>query len=158
MFESSSTFKVVENPVHQEKKDEEIVINEFFFINFLNILEGYKTKNKNLHWAAPKNNIHERLDEFFEILGDYQDSLAEQYMGILGKMLPNVIEGVIPQALNANEFISELLNDTMNFYKVLNNADIMYAGIKSECETFIAKINQYKYLFSLCDVQLPNNY
>lgn len=35
-----------------------------FFINFLNQLEGWKTKCKNLHWAAPKKNIHVYLDEF----------------------------------------------------------------------------------------------
>ena len=29
-----------------------------FFIEFLNKLEGWKTKCKNLHWAAPKKNIH----------------------------------------------------------------------------------------------------
>ena len=33
-----------------------------FFINFLNQLEGWKTKCKNLHWAAPKKNIHVYLD------------------------------------------------------------------------------------------------
>ena len=39
-----------------------------FFINFLNRLEGWKTKCKNLHWSAPKKNIHVYLDEFLEIL------------------------------------------------------------------------------------------
>ena len=29
-----------------------------FFISFINRLEGWKTKCKNLHWAAPKKNIH----------------------------------------------------------------------------------------------------
>ena len=28
------------------------------FIDFICKLEGYKTRCKNLHWAAPKNNMH----------------------------------------------------------------------------------------------------
>lgn len=78
-----------------------------FFINFLNQLEGWKTKCKNLHWAAPKKNIHVYLDEFLDILSDYQDGLAEGYMGILGKMQPNAIKGTPSDALNAFDFISE---------------------------------------------------
>ena len=35
-----------------------------FFISFLNQLEGWKTKCKNLHWASLKKNIHTYLDDF----------------------------------------------------------------------------------------------
>ena len=52
-----------------------------FFISFINLLEGWKTKCKNLHWAAPKKNIHVYLDEFLGIISDYQDGLAEEYQG-----------------------------------------------------------------------------
>ena len=39
-----------------EKVDKEVNESQFF-ISFLNQLEGWKTKCKNLHWAAPKKNI-----------------------------------------------------------------------------------------------------
>ena len=87
-----------------------------FYINFLNKLEGWKTKCKNLHWAAPKKNIHVYLDEFLTILSDYQDSLAEGYMGILGRMQPNVIKGIASDALNAIDFINEVKKSTILFY------------------------------------------
>ena len=122
------------------------------FISFLNRLEGWKTKCKNLHWAAPKKNIHVYLDEFLSVLSDYQDGLAEGYMGILGKMQPNVIKGVPSDALNAIDFIEEVKAATLDFYKSIPE-DIVYKGITSECETFIQNINKYKYLFSLCDVR-----
>jgi len=124
-----------------------------FFINFLNQLEGWKTKCKNLHWAAPKKNIHVYLDEFLNILSDYQDSLAEGYMGILGKMQPNAIKGTSSEALNAFDFINEVKTTTIAFYDKIPQ-DTIYKGITSECETFIQNINKYKYLFSLCDVRL----
>lgn len=121
------------------------------FIDFINRLEGWKTKCKNLHWAAPKNNIHSRLDEFLDVLSGYQDGLAEGYMGILGKMQPNVVKGVPSDALNANDFIREVRKATIEFYDRIPK-DTVYKGITSDCESFIQSINKYIYLFSLCDV------
>lgn len=123
------------------------------FINFINQLEGWKTKCKNLHWAAPKKNIHVYLDEFLDIISDYQDGLAEGYMGILGKMQPNAIKGIPSESLNAVDFINEVLKGTILFYDKIPKETI-YKGIASECETFIQNINKYKYLFSLCDIKL----
>ena len=127
--------------------------NSQFFIDFLNRLEGWKTKCKNLHWAAPKKNIHVYLDEFLEILSDYQDSLAEGYMGILGRMQPNAINGVQSNTLNALDFINEVKLNTLSFYDRLPK-ETVYKGITSECETFIQNINKYDYLFRLCDVRV----
>lgn len=123
-----------------------------FFIGFLNKLEGWKTKCKNLHWSAPKKNIHVYLDDFLDVLSDYQDGLAEGIMGIFGKIQPNVIVGISSNALNAMDFIDEVRSGTIAFYDKLPQETI-YKGIASECETFIQNINKYKYLFSLTDIR-----
>ena len=121
------------------------------YIDFLCRLEGWKTRCKNLHWAAPKKNIHVYLDEFLEVLSDYQDGLAEGYMGILGRMQPNVIKGIPSDSLNALDFIKDVKNKTIIFYNKIPK-DTIYKGITSECETFIQNLNKYDYLFRLCDV------
>lgn len=122
------------------------------FIEFINKLEGWKTKCKNLHWSAYRKNIHEYLDDFLEILSEYQDGLAEGYMGIEGKIGPEEIKGIPSNSINPIDFIIEVRNDTIEFYKNLPETTI-YKGITSECETFIQNINKYKYLFELCDVE-----
>lgn len=122
------------------------------FIDFICQIEGWKTKCKNLHWAAPKKNIHVYLDEFLDILSDYQDGLAEEEMGILGKMAPNAICGTPCDVLNAMDFIVEVKNKTQEFYNKIPEGS-EYAGIRSECETFIHNIFKYRYLFSLCDIR-----
>ena len=137
-------------PLDSIRQDDSGTTTSDFFINFLNRLEGWKTKCKNLHWAAPKKNIHVYLDEFLGILSDYQDSLAEGYMGILGKMQPNVIKGISSDTLNAIDFINEVRGATIVFYDKIPQ-ETVYKGIASECETFIQNINKYKYLFELCD-------
>lgn len=123
-----------------------------FFISFINLLEGWKTKCKNLHWAAPKKNIHVYLDEFLEVLSEYQDGLAEEYQGLLGHMQPNVIKGTPSDTLNAMDFVLEVKAGTTKFYENIPEG-VMYAGIRSECETFIHNILKYKYLFELCDLR-----
>lgn len=141
------------SPIETTRRQEELNTGTSeFFINFLNRLEGWKTKCKNLHWAAPKKNIHVYLDEFLEILSDYQDSLAEEYQGLLGHMQPNVIKGTSSEALNAIDFINEVKSYSYEFYEALSE-ETPYAGIRSECETFIHNILKYKYLFELCDIK-----
>ena len=125
---------------------------ESLFLTFINKLEGWKTKCKNLHWAAPKKNIHEYLDDFLGLLSDYQDGLAEGYMGILGKMQPNAIKGIASDTLNAMDLLNEVIENTVKFYENIPEGTI-YKGITSECETFIQNLNKYKYLFSLSDIR-----
>lgn len=146
MFEEDSLFTPMESSRSTEVSGSQL------FINFLNQLEGWKTKCKNLHWAAPKKNIHVYLDEFLDILSDYQDGLAEEYQGLLGHMQPNVIKGTPCDCLNAIDFINEVKSNTYKYYDNIPEGT-SYAGIRSECETFIHNILKYKYLFELCDVR-----
>ena len=137
-------------PMSSSRSVEEEITGSQFFINFLNQLEGWKTKCKNLHWAAPKKNIHVYLDDFLSVISDYQDSIAEDYQGILGHMQPNAIKGIPCDCLNAIDFVKEVMIKTEEFYNRIPQ-DTCYVGIKSETETFIHNICKFKYLFELTD-------
>lgn len=132
------------------KTPEQVLDKTEIFLTFINRLEGWKTKCKNLHWAAPKKNIHVYLDEFLAILSDYQDSLAEEYQGLLGHMQPNAVKGTPSDVLNAPDMILEIKIETLKFYETIPT-EVEYSGIRSECETFIHNVLKYKYLFELCD-------
>lgn len=121
------------------------------FLDYINKLEGWKTKCKNLHWAAPKNNVHVRLDEFLVVISDYQDTVAEGIMGVLGIHLgPNDVAGNPGNASNALQLVSEIKQETLDYYSRIPE-DPLYSGLKSECETFIQNVNKFDYLFSLCE-------
>ena len=121
------------------------------FLDFICKLEGWKTNCKNLHWAAPKKNVHVYLDEFLEVISDYQDTVAEGIMGVLSVHLgPSDVKGDPGNAQNAQQFVDEVKAGTLSFYKQIPE-NPLYAGLKSECETFIQNVNKYDYLFSLCD-------
>ena len=119
------------------------------YINFLCQIEGWKTKCKNLHWAAQNDSIHRRLDDLADVLSSYQDALAEDYMGINGRVRPDILTGISSNAIEPNTFISEIIETTLSFYSQIDS-NVVYAGIKSETETFIHNLNKIKYLFSLC--------
>lgn len=119
-----------------------------YFINYLNILEGYKTRIKNLHWAAFALNIHVKLDDLLDTVNDYQDSIAEDCMGIYGKMAPNVIRGIGCPHIEPLSMLEGLKGAVVEFYNGLETTAIM-SGIKSETEVFIHDLNKYTYLFKL---------
>ena len=119
-------------------------------IHFLNILEGYKTRCKNLHWAANNINTHEYLDKFLDEISEFQDAIAEGYLGIKGNLNNDDIRGVLIKADSAFELTFKLRGDLIYFYEILPDMPL-YKGLISECENFIQVVNKYKYLFSLCD-------
>ena len=127
-----------------------------FFTTFISVLEGIKTRIKNLHWASEKLNIRDKrgahlyLDEFLDAVIDYQDKLAESCQGILGSMSTTAISGTPFVADNPAELMTYCKEKTLNFYNNLPSSTV-YAGIKSETEVLILNINKYTFLFRLTE-------
>lgn len=117
-------------------------------INYINKLEGWKTRCKYLHWTAPNSETHKYLDEFLSILSDYQDALAEGYMGITNRFIPDKFRGVTSTAINSTDLIVEIKEETIKFYEKLPT-NPLFLGIISECENFMQNLNKYHYLFTL---------
>ncbi len=120
-----------------------------FVIEYLNTLEGFKTKIKNLHWSAVNLSIHEQLDALLDEVNSFQDNIAEEYMGIKGQVGPNDLTGTIYNYTDPILMLEELKNKTISFHSKLK-LDPQYVGIQSETETFIHCLNQRLYLFRIC--------
>jgi hypothetical protein len=123
--------------------------DKIHFTKFIGILTGFSNKAKNLHWAAPAKNIHTYLDDLYGIINDFTDTIAEGYMGILGKMGPKDIVVVPCEVGDARTFIDELIDQTKKFYEGIPDST-EFKGITSETETFMQNCQKYRYLFSLC--------
>jgi len=120
------------------------------FLNYIGRLAGFIIKGKELHWSAPKKDIHQYLDDFITELIKIQDLVAEGYMGILGKMGPNDVPYTPCNAHDAMTFIDEVIRETEDFYRGIPDGT-EFKGLTSETETFINNCRKYKYLFGLCD-------
>lgn len=123
--------------------------NKNTVLEFICQVEGWKTRCKNLHWSAPKKNIHEYLDELYDTLVDYQDDLAEGYMGISGKLGPLDVKGDQCDCKDPWSFIEEIISGTVEFLENLPS-DAIFSGLRGRTEELVQSINKYKYLFGLC--------
>lgn len=129
---------------------------KLFFSTFISLLEGAKTICKAQHWGAKdlpvddKRGTHIYLDDFLEIISDYQDTISESCQGILGTFLNQEnIKGSFDKEINTPiELIDTLLPNVKYFYEKLPK-DFIYIGIKSETETFVKDLIKYRYLFNL---------
>lgn len=139
---------ILENKITLDKNLEskkDLIVPEF-----LCTIEGWKTKIKNLHWSAFNLNTHKLLDEIADTVNNFQDSLAEDYMGIEGKLSSDFLKGYDILVDNTESLLKEMLNKTISFYDTLSGTTL-YKGIKSETESFIHSINKFIYLNSLCN-------
>lgn len=132
--------------------------NEFnIFLHFVNVLEGIKTQIKNVHWASlklpnsDKRGAHLYLDDFVDIVGDFQDTVAESAIGITGISFDfNTVSGIPFTATSTTQLMEYIKSKTIEFYNSLPSSPI-YAGIKSETETFINNIVIYTFRFKLTE-------
>lgn len=119
-------------------------------LSFLCRMEGWKTIIRNFHWSSLGKDIHEYLEDLERIIRESQDELAEVYQGLtnqrigVGELIPirSECEGPL-------ELVDSMLSDTLNFYEGVPDT-IEYAGFRSVLEDMIAKVQKYRYLFSLC--------
>lgn len=132
------------------------ISREEFFLDYLCFLEAIKTSCKSMHWGIvntevkSKRGAHIYLDDFLDIISNYQDMIAETSQGIIGNYItPNNVKAKnIKDLNNPHEICQYLLDNVMTFYNELQN--LSFVGIKSETETFIKDIQKYNYLFNLC--------
>lgn len=119
------------------------------FLSYLSSLTGFLNKCKNLHWAAPKKDIHVYLDEYHKLMSDFQDAVAEGYMGILGKMGPSDVQCVECGDTDFMKFIDHVIEETTKFYQRIPQGP-EFKGLCGETETFMQDSQKYRYLFGLC--------
>jgi hypothetical protein len=126
------------------------------YIDFINILEGVKTRIKNMHWASKKiansdkRGVHIYLDDLLSVIADFQDMLAESSQGIYGSMNLDSISAVPFTAGTPKELVGYIQGKTSEFYTGIPDTPSL-AGIKSETEVLIKDLQKYQFLFSLTE-------
>ena len=103
-------------------------------INFINRLEGYQTRWKELHWSAPSISYHKLCDEIRGILSDYEDSVAEDAQGMYDRIKVGEINPVLPKSTTAIGLLSEIRADIANMK--LEWGSPMYTGLINETDDF----------------------
>lgn len=122
---------------------------------YLNRIEGYKTRIKNLHWSVKllpyieKNELHEHLDELLDLVSDYEDVVAENYMGTFGVLPLGFLSGVQPETNDPLELIDKIRTDLEGFHSAYSS-DLKYIGIINATEDLLQELPVKKYLIDQC--------
>ena len=112
---------------------------------FLCVLEGIKTRLKNMHWNTDKLSIHTQIDEVLADIDHAQDSIAEEVQGLFGRYQELFLKSIVIEVDDYCEMLNFIKNRFID-YSITLPDNIKYGSIKGICEDIIGKINKYEYL------------
>lgn len=118
-------------------------------LSFARRLEGYKTKIKELHWAAPSHSVHIVLDDFFASLGDFEDKIIEVAQGFLGQIRLGTLIPITCDTNNDIECLIAIQKDITYIRSLIKDRD-EYIGIVNGIEDFHETLGQSLYLLRIC--------
>ena len=117
---------------------------------YIRKLEGYRIRLRELHWSAVKKSEHELTDTLMSELTDYEDSIAEESMGIFGvRIKVGDIVPVMPKSVDTKTLLVNLNSDTLTLLASLENEDSIFGGIPSILEDILHDVNSSRYLETL---------
>lgn len=128
--------------IDDEGADKEI------FRDYLNFIEGAKTRIKNLHWTEEDNAKHVYLDELSEEVSKFEDKIAEAGQANFGRFKDGEIVGMDIQTSDPIMIVDLLLDMTSSFRSKLNER-LVYNGEISWVDDFLATLKQSKYRLQL---------
>lgn len=117
-------------------------------LNFENRIQGYKTRVKELHFAAKKRSLHVIMDDFNKWLEDFEDNVMEDAQAIHGQYRPGELSPVLPKGMTEDDLLREIRADLLNM-KDFFEKQPMYTGCLNELEDFFHLVNKTIYLVRL---------
>lgn len=114
------------------------------FCDFMNYIEGVKTRIKNIHWSEEDDAKHKYLDDFADSVSEFEDKIAEAGQSEFGRFEDGEINGEEIEEDNPIKLVDLLSNRTKEFRKKLEGND-NFLGEISWIDDFLAKLKQTKY-------------
>ena len=116
-----------------------------FFIEIENKIQGIKTRLEELHWSSPSISIHKLIDEFQESLGEFNDAMIEYVTPFYGFLTPGTLNPVLPKDKDFGSIL-ENIRGLLAVVKKNCNDEMKYSGLISLIDDFYMTVNKYIYL------------
>ena len=121
---------------------------------YIKKLEGYRIRLREIHWSTENKSKHELSDNLMSMLADYEDSIAEEAMGIFGiRVKVGDIVPEIPEGRDIKSILTSVTNDTLTLLASLEPSEgetsTLSGGIPSILEDILHDLNKSKYLETL---------
>lgn len=117
------------------------------FISILNKFQGWETALQQLHWDAKNLSQHKLCDEIMSDIKDMKDTISEVEQGIENKKF--TLNDLVPEVYKCKtlaKFVKDVISDVTTFYKSGAMKGDVYIGLRSEIESFLAKMQRFIYL------------
>lgn len=115
-------------------------------LSYINKCEGWKVAIKELHWDADNMSQHELCDDIASSISDFEDLVSEVEQSMSGKLAVNSLKPSKYKVESLKSFVEDIISDSKDFLKELDDMGENYIGIKSECESFIGDMQRKLYL------------
>ena len=115
------------------------------FFAFIQQLEGYKVKFRELHWNTSLLSEHKLCDAIMGEITENQDKIAESCFPIFGKFETNSFNATPVFGTTVIECLENLLNDVMEL-KLLLDGDVNFCNVDARIDTFIESIKIWQNL------------
>ena len=115
-------------------------------LDYINKMEGWKTAIKSLHWDADNLSQHKLCDDIADRIAEFQDQVSEVEQSITGKLKVNSLKGITYKIKDLKTFVQDVLDETNVFYKKVKKFGDTYAGMASDCESFLSDMQRNLYL------------
>lgn len=117
-------------------------------IDYINVLHGYTTAIKNLHWSSNTMSEHKLCDDIADSIASNEDEIAEICQGIYGQIGKNELKPIQYTISTTKSMLEDLLKETESFYEKIEGNE--FIGLRSVVENFLGEINKFQYLIKLC--------
>lgn len=115
-------------------------------LEYIKRIEGYRIRLREIHWMADHKSTHELADSLIYDLASYEDSIAEDMMGIIGyRIKVGTVIPKLPKSTELKALINEIVNDTI-FVKASIEAVPVWTGIVNILDECIHMLNKSQYL------------
>jgi DNA-binding ferritin-like protein len=118
------------------------------FETFINDLEGFKIKIKEIHWNTESIHTHKLCDDILESISKNQDAFAEDGFTVFLKFFDNTFFPNKIETFDLEETVKLLGQKVRLFRRELENSPKKeyYIGLISICDAFIHELNTFQYL------------
>lgn len=130
---------VEEAPIEKSLNEEKRIFNQY-----LNFIEGAKTRLKNIHWGEKDNSKHVYLDDLSNEVSDFEDKVAEAGQSGFGRFNEGEIQGDEIEENDPVKICEMIFDRTIEFRRMLDGKD-EYNGEISWIDDFLANLKQSKY-------------
>ena len=141
----AATLMQIANSAEPEDSDQHCSPKEAV-LNFIQFLEGARIRMREIHWETEKNSLHQLTNGYIAQLEDYEDTIAEDLMGICGfRIHVGEILPIMPESTDSTTLFKEIHKQTIALIVSLEGM-VEFTGIINTLEDMAHELGKGEYL------------